>query len=313
MKGAGDQIDYGMRVYDPRIGKFLSVDPLTREYPYYTPYQFAGNKPIWALDLDGREDTYYTVTLSENALGQTQLKAFNEDETKTVHWDNNNKIGPLGEGTMFTFVVQKQAENGTPVGEDITRVFVPKTVDNRNIFQKWFGSESDEKKIGYVEYAQGHSTDFSKGFPKAAPGSEELDMKDWFSFAGSLRGGTDIYDLAEDYSKNEVLKKVVWTILKINDANEKNGNLNDHSNEGVNNDVYAKGEMEGKNSQHTYDLPIKKTNGGDSSTPDIHASIKAWNKYFKENGNKLRIYYKIDQGDTNIYSTPTATPVLGHQ
>jgi SLT domain-containing protein len=25
------------------------------EYPWYTPYQFAGNMPIWAIDLDGKE------------------------------------------------------------------------------------------------------------------------------------------------------------------------------------------------------------------------------------------------------------------
>ena len=56
VKGVGDQIDYGMRVYDPRIGKFLSVDPLTKNYPWYTPYQFAGNKPIWAIDMDGLEE-----------------------------------------------------------------------------------------------------------------------------------------------------------------------------------------------------------------------------------------------------------------
>ncbi|MBO9204000.1 MULTISPECIES: RHS repeat domain-containing protein [Niastella] len=55
-KGEGNQLDYGMRIYDPRIGRFLSVDPLTRSYPWYTPYQFAGNKPIWAIDLDGLEE-----------------------------------------------------------------------------------------------------------------------------------------------------------------------------------------------------------------------------------------------------------------
>jgi len=27
----------------------LSVDPLTRSYPWYTPYQFAGNKPVWVM------------------------------------------------------------------------------------------------------------------------------------------------------------------------------------------------------------------------------------------------------------------------
>jgi len=44
-----------MRVYDPRIGKFLSVDPLTQKYPYFTPYQFASNSPISGIDLDGEE------------------------------------------------------------------------------------------------------------------------------------------------------------------------------------------------------------------------------------------------------------------
>jgi len=48
--------DYGARIYDPRISRFLSVDPLTASYPWYTPYQFAGNMPIWAIDLDGLEE-----------------------------------------------------------------------------------------------------------------------------------------------------------------------------------------------------------------------------------------------------------------
>ena len=56
VEGVGNQIDYGMRVYDPRIGKFLSVDPLTPRFPWYTPYQYAGNKPISNVDLDGMEE-----------------------------------------------------------------------------------------------------------------------------------------------------------------------------------------------------------------------------------------------------------------
>ena len=55
-KDAGEGIqDYGMRIYDVRLGKFLSVDPLTKDYPWYTPYQFAGNNPIKFIDLDGAE------------------------------------------------------------------------------------------------------------------------------------------------------------------------------------------------------------------------------------------------------------------
>jgi len=37
VKGNGNQQDYGMRIYDPRPGKFLSTDPLSNKYPMLTP------------------------------------------------------------------------------------------------------------------------------------------------------------------------------------------------------------------------------------------------------------------------------------
>jgi len=52
--GNGAQ-DYGMRIYDGRLGRFLSVDPITNKYPELTPYQFASNTPIQAIDVDGLE------------------------------------------------------------------------------------------------------------------------------------------------------------------------------------------------------------------------------------------------------------------
>jgi len=55
VKGVGNQQDYGMRIYDPRLGKFLSIDPATKNFPNLTPYQFASNTPIQAIDLDGLE------------------------------------------------------------------------------------------------------------------------------------------------------------------------------------------------------------------------------------------------------------------
>ena len=53
--GSNTHYDYGFRIYNPAIAKFLSVDPLTSSYPWYTPYQFAGNSPITFIDLDGLE------------------------------------------------------------------------------------------------------------------------------------------------------------------------------------------------------------------------------------------------------------------
>lgn len=65
VKGSGNQQDYGLRIYDSRLAKFLSVDPLTKKYPELTPYQFASNTPIQAVDLDGAEALFVHGTWSD--------------------------------------------------------------------------------------------------------------------------------------------------------------------------------------------------------------------------------------------------------
>lgn len=47
---------YGARYYNAWTCRFVSVDPLKDKYTYYTPYQYAGNKPINFIDLDGLEE-----------------------------------------------------------------------------------------------------------------------------------------------------------------------------------------------------------------------------------------------------------------
>ena len=79
MKGSGNQLDYGMRIYDPRLSKFLSVDPLLDKYPELTPYQFANNSPIANIDLDGEENLYYSVKFNEQ--GKSVLKLVLEEKT----------------------------------------------------------------------------------------------------------------------------------------------------------------------------------------------------------------------------------------
>jgi RHS repeat-associated protein len=53
MKGQGNSYDFGARQYDPRLGRWLSLDPLKHLYSQMSPYCYAGNMPIAALDPDG--------------------------------------------------------------------------------------------------------------------------------------------------------------------------------------------------------------------------------------------------------------------
>ncbi len=69
VKGEGNQQDYGMRIYDTRLGRFLSVDPLIAKYPWYSPYHFAGNNPIRYVDLDGGEPQDHSANYQYNNIG----------------------------------------------------------------------------------------------------------------------------------------------------------------------------------------------------------------------------------------------------
>lgn len=54
IKGAGNSYNMGARLYDPRIGRTPTQDPAKKLYPGISPYAFAMNTPIQAIDPDGK-------------------------------------------------------------------------------------------------------------------------------------------------------------------------------------------------------------------------------------------------------------------
>lgn len=60
VKGEGNSIDFGARVHDPRIGRFLSLDPLAKKYPSLSNYSYSNNNPIFFIDVEGK---YFTGNL----------------------------------------------------------------------------------------------------------------------------------------------------------------------------------------------------------------------------------------------------------
>jgi len=53
IKGNGNSIGFANRMHDPRVGRFLSIDPLYKEFPGLSTYSFAANRPIDGIDLKG--------------------------------------------------------------------------------------------------------------------------------------------------------------------------------------------------------------------------------------------------------------------
>jgi uncharacterized protein (TIGR02594 family) len=51
----GNAYSFEYRIHDARLGRFLSVDPLAKTYPWNSPYAFAENRVIDGIDLEGLE------------------------------------------------------------------------------------------------------------------------------------------------------------------------------------------------------------------------------------------------------------------
>jgi len=71
-EGAFDLYYYGARYYDPRLGRFISIDPASSIYPGLSPYVYAGNNPLKYFDLDG--DWYIHVFYKTIAAEDGTLK-----------------------------------------------------------------------------------------------------------------------------------------------------------------------------------------------------------------------------------------------
>lgn len=89
---------YGARYYAAWSCRFVSVDPLAGKYPFYTPYQYAGNQPINAIDVDGLEpDPKNTPSTqkAENDGGNGDYGIFPQDWTgpRAIDVDLNKPVG----------------------------------------------------------------------------------------------------------------------------------------------------------------------------------------------------------------------------
>ncbi len=90
VSGNGNSMDFGARIYNSRIGRWFSLDPLMKKYLDVSPYCFAINDPIKFIDSDGRSikpgkgwkgskhEKVHTKMLNENEVFQSVYKPLAE-------------------------------------------------------------------------------------------------------------------------------------------------------------------------------------------------------------------------------------------
>ncbi len=88
IKGSGNHLDFKYRGYDPRTGRFWSVDPLFKEYPWNSTYAFAENRVIDGIDLEGLE---YLNANGEPAGPLNDVEASNRGATLQPGFKNESE------------------------------------------------------------------------------------------------------------------------------------------------------------------------------------------------------------------------------
>jgi hypothetical protein len=79
LKGEGNSLNYTFRMHDPRVGRFFARDPLEKKYPFYSPYQFSGNRVIDMVELEGLEPK--------------NTKANADSQPKGDNWERTDSAG----------------------------------------------------------------------------------------------------------------------------------------------------------------------------------------------------------------------------
>jgi len=150
--GEENAYDYGYRMYDPRIGRFMSVDPLAIGYPYMSPYIFAGNQPIWAKDLDGLEQYYVTEIDNGDGTGTIIVLVNIDEKTGEIVWgqDKEHKV-------QYTKIVHGGSVSTTTVTmeSDFTGTHGKK---EKELGEGVYERQKDRKGIAYAAARQAWKT-----------------------------------------------------------------------------------------------------------------------------------------------------------
>jgi len=57
-KSNGNSYDYGARIYDPRLARWMSCDKFENQYPYLSPYSYVADNPLVFIDPTGEKIDY---------------------------------------------------------------------------------------------------------------------------------------------------------------------------------------------------------------------------------------------------------------
>ena len=181
ISGPNNSLDFGDRIYDCRLGRWLSTDPLMKKYPNFTPYGYTLNNPIMYLDLGGKDvgvsiekdpsgvggkiilsSTIY-VTAPTATQAADAVDVFNKAFTK---WEKNEQnLGTYTDEHGVEWQVEIKMEFKVATQEDIERITAAKqgeasenliTIDPETERSHAENASNDNTHLQYIPLSNGY-------------------------------------------------------------------------------------------------------------------------------------------------------------
>jgi RHS repeat-associated protein len=145
---AQGDLDFGARIYDSRLGRFLTLDPMMKTYPSETPYIFAGNTPIGAVDVDGKYKIVVHLQYDAETKQFTLIRIEREEGLKAVPVMKQMYCGGcnkyyMGEDSYdwydyMTFTVEVVNNKSDPLVIGVRDIIVGSPRTNTDVKREWW-------------------------------------------------------------------------------------------------------------------------------------------------------------------------------
>jgi len=154
ISGNGNSYTTEYRPYDPRLGRWLSLDPLMSKYPDWSPYVFAFDNPIWYHDPKGDDPPSLKDIIGTGRKSSTTFSGL----LKVNNITEDNFSDKLFFSKKGTFTIPKNGVIMITQSEDIKLQVIKLTheLTNRKNLEvlKKNSSDVEQGKITPEEYAK---------------------------------------------------------------------------------------------------------------------------------------------------------------
>jgi RHS repeat-associated protein len=169
-KGNGNSYTTEFRQLDPRLGRWLSIDPLFTKFPWQSPYIQANNNPIiysdkkgleaedWIRIREKRGDKYMNKVVYDSNIttDEEAIKKYGENASKLkygfqYHSEFNDQITLLENGTYDVNGSMRQATDlcSTGVSTEGNSGEESESQPNNSIMQQFIGDPNSSNHIDW--------------------------------------------------------------------------------------------------------------------------------------------------------------------